>query len=58
MPETLLDIEITCVRCHRPFIWSAKDQARYKEKKYEPPKNCPPCREKKKQERRQAGLPA
>jgi Probable zinc-ribbon domain len=45
------DRELTCVDCGQQFTWTAEDQAFFKEKGYEPPKRCKPCRQAKKEQR-------
>lgn len=47
------DKTIKCVDCGTEFIFTARDQAFYAEKGFtNEPKRCKPCREAKKQEKR------
>ena len=39
---------ITCVDCGAQFAFSARDQAFYQDKGYQPPRRCRDCREKRK----------
>ncbi len=43
------DKQLTCVDCGGTFLWSAYDQAYYREKGYAEPKRCDRCREAKKE---------
>lgn len=47
------DKTIKCVDCGTEFVFTARDQAFYKEKGFtNEPKRCKACRDKKKQERK------
>ena len=39
---------LTCQDCGDEFVFTARDQQFYKQKGYEEPKRCKPCRELKK----------
>ena len=47
------DRELHCADCGADFTWSAEEQAFFKEKGYEPPKRCKPCRQAKKAQRQE-----
>lgn len=42
------DQTINCADCGRDFIWSSEEQRFYRERKYERPKRCKACRERRK----------
>lgn len=51
MEKTYKDIELTCDRCHSPFVWTANDQRFFDrmvaEGKWESPttpRKCRPCK--------------
>lgn len=46
------DKKLVCQDCGKEFVFSGKDQKFFEEKGYQPPKRCPDCRSKKKEERR------
>jgi len=48
------DKEITC-KCGQKFVHTVEDQKFYEEMKFEEPKRCKPCRDKKKRDRATAG---
>jgi hypothetical protein len=39
------DRRLRCVQCGREFIFEAGEQAFFKEKGFQDPKRCPPCRQ-------------
>jgi hypothetical protein len=43
---------LTCVDCGQDFEWSAKDQAFFAERDFQPPKRCKECRQTRKQSQR------
>jgi len=46
------DKTLVCVDCARTFTWTAGEQEYFAEKGFtEPPKRCPDCRRKKKEQR-------
>ncbi|MDQ3685458.1 MAG: zinc-ribbon domain-containing protein [Acidobacteriota bacterium] len=46
---------LPCADCGEEFTWSAKDQAFFGERGFEPPKRCPACRQANRQRRAKAG---
>lgn len=42
---------LTCADCGREFVFSAEEQAFFRERGYDPPKRCKECREAKKAQR-------
>lgn len=39
------DVEILCIDCHHDFVWTAGEQAFFRDKKLtNPPKRCKPCK--------------
>ena len=46
----LEDRKITCKDCKQPFTFTVKDQLFYKEKSFQEPKRCRPCRDDRKRE--------
>lgn len=44
--QTYQDKPLTCVDCKQPFVWSAREQTFFAEKKFAPPKRCSDCRKK------------
>jgi hypothetical protein len=42
------DQQLMCADCRQEFTWSAGEQEYYKQKGFEPPRRCKPCREAKK----------
>jgi len=55
MPDPEKDLTLTCKDCGAKFAFTEKDQEFFKEKGYEPPKRCKPCRAAKKQASRSQG---
>lgn len=47
------DMEILCIQCNKPFVFNKGEQEFFEKKGFHPPKRCPMCRQKRKQERRQ-----
>ena len=45
------DQTIACVGCGQPFVFTAGEQRFFKSKNFVPPKRCPACRAKRRQER-------
>jgi hypothetical protein len=45
------DRELRCADCGGNFSWSAEEQEFYRERGYEQPKRCKPCRQAKKAQR-------
>jgi hypothetical protein len=43
--EELKDIEITCIDCITPFIFTVSEQRYFKDRQLFQPKRCPKCRE-------------
>ncbi len=43
--------KIECVECNRPFPFTARDQAFYKDKGFTDPKRCKTCRQIRKEQR-------
>lgn len=41
---TYTDIEIVCAECHRPFVFSGRDQRFYFEHDLQVPRRCKACR--------------
>ena len=42
------DVEILCIDCRQDFIWTAGEQAFFRDKKLSnPPKRCKPCKKRK-----------
>lgn len=41
----LTDKTLTCFDCHKPYVFSARDQEFFAGKGWTPPKRCKPCRE-------------
>ena len=42
--EDLKDIEITCIDCNKPFVFTASEQRYFKDRNLFQPKRCPDCR--------------
>lgn len=49
------DQTIMCIGCNRPFTFSVGEQEFYARRDFQPPKRCPACRAKRKQEERKTG---
>jgi hypothetical protein len=49
--EIYRDTTRTCTDCGAPFTWRAADQKFHAERGYFPPKRCPGCRQRHRQER-------
>lgn len=50
------DIELECVRCHKSFLFTARDQQFWDENNYtEQPKRCKDCRMARRREKEQRG---
>jgi Probable zinc-ribbon domain len=49
------DRQLRCADCGGNFSWSVEEQAFFKEKGYEQPKRCKPCRQAKKAQRGEGG---
>jgi hypothetical protein len=47
MPDE--DLMIECMRCRSRFIWSAGEQAWYRDRDLVAPRHCRPCRKRLKQ---------
>jgi len=43
---------LTCADCGKDFEWSAKDQAFFAERDFQPPKRCKECRQARRQSQR------
>ena len=54
MPE-FEDKNIDCADCKESFVWDAGEQKFFAEKDFTPPKRCPACRKKKKEQRDRQG---
>ena len=55
--SNLTDTTCYCHTCGGEFLFSAGEQAFFAEKGFLPPKNCKPCRDKRKAERANMGSP-
>ena len=49
------DIEINCLDCQTPFLYTEADQAFYAEKQFTPPKRCKACRQVRKDQKQGGG---
>lgn len=49
------DMQLTCSDCGQEFIFTADDQAFFRERGYSTPKRCKPCRQAKKNEQQGGG---
>lgn len=38
------DVELTCKACGTPFVWTTGEQAFFREKNFQQPRRCRPCR--------------
>ncbi|HEX8180710.1 MAG TPA: zinc-ribbon domain-containing protein [Pyrinomonadaceae bacterium] len=47
-PADGTDQQLMCADCRQEFTWSAGEQEYYRQKGFEPPRRCKPCREAKK----------
>lgn len=45
------DQHLTCADCGHDFVWTAKDQAFFAEKGFQPPKRCRDCNKARKERR-------
>jgi hypothetical protein len=39
------DVEITCFKCKKVFVWTAEKQSLYAERQWTQPRRCGPCRD-------------
>ncbi len=46
---------LTCADCGREFSFSEREQAFFREKGFDPPKRCPDCQARKKEQRERGG---
>ena len=44
LSQTAGDLAIACRDCTRTFVWTAGEQAYYRERELHAPKRCPACR--------------
>lgn len=49
------DMMLTCEDCDEEFLFDERDQAFFKEKEFQQPKRCRPCRQKRKDQRQAQG---
>jgi hypothetical protein len=49
------DQTLRCVDCRNEFVWSASEQQYYRERGFEAPRRCKPCRQAKKAQREADG---
>jgi N-acetylglutamate synthase-like GNAT family acetyltransferase len=41
------DVQLDCVECGQPFVWTANDQQFFAEMGFDPPKRCRGCKARK-----------
>ncbi len=49
--STYQDRPLTCTDCKQEFVWPAKEQEFFAEKKFMPPKRCLDCRRKRREQK-------
>jgi len=49
--EKFEDKELRCTDCAQGFVWTADSQEYHARQNYQPPKRCPSCRARRRQER-------